>query len=78
VQDRLVILGEMSIHGSLLKVDKLTERLQLAMDQGAKNVLLPAENKRDIADIPIDVLDKIQIIFYSDPMNAAFRAMGLQ
>lgn len=78
VQDRLVILGEMSIHGSLLKVDKLTERLQLAMDQGARNVLLPAENKRDIADIPIDVLDKIQIIFFSDPMNAAFRAMGLE
>ncbi len=49
VQDRLVILGEMSIHGSLLKVDKLSERLQLAMDQGrAKfysppkiNVILP-------------------------------------
>ena len=68
----------MSIHGSLLKVDKLTERLQLAMDQGARNVLLPAENKRDIGDIPIDVLDKIQIIFYSDPINAAYRAMGLQ
>jgi ATP-dependent Lon protease len=78
VQDRLVILGEMSIHGSLLKVDKLTERLQLAMDQGARNVLLPAENKRDIGDLPIDVLDKIQIIFYSDPINAAYRAMGLQ
>jgi ATP-dependent Lon protease len=77
-QDRLVILGEMSIHGSLLKVDKLSERLQLAMDQGARKVLLPAENKRDIADIPTEVLDKLQISFYSDPTNAAFRAMGME
>jgi ATP-dependent Lon protease len=78
VLEKLVILGEMSIHGSLLKVDKLTERLQLAMDNGAKKVMLPAENKRDFADIPSDILDKLQIVFYSDPINAAFRAMGLE
>ena len=76
--EQLVILGEMSIHGTLLKVDKLTERLQLAMDQGAKKVMLPAENKRDFADIPSHILDKLQIIFYSDPITAAFRAMGIE
>jgi ATP-dependent Lon protease len=78
VVEQLVVLGEMSIHGTLLKVDKLTERLQLAMDNGAKKVMLPAENKRDFADIPSHILDKLQIIFYSDPATAAFRAMGLE
>ena len=78
IVEQLVILGEMSIHGTLLKVDKLTERLQLSMDNGAKKVMLPAENKRDFADIPSHILDKLQIIFYSDPMTAAFRAMGLE
>lgn len=78
VLEQLVILGEMSIHGSLLKVPALSERLQLAMDNGAKKVLIPAENKRDFADIPSEVLDKLQIIFFSDPVNAAFRAMGLE
>ena len=76
--EQLVVLGEMSIHGSLLKVPALAERLQLAMDNGAKRVLIPSENKRDFADIPSDVLDKLQIIFFSDPVNAAFRAMGLE
>lgn len=76
--ESLVVLGEMSLRGGLLKVDLLTERLQLAMDNGAKRVLLPAENKRDFADIPSDVLDKLQIIFYSDPISAAFRAAGLE
>lgn len=76
--ESLVVLGEMSLRGGLMKVGSLTERLQLAMDNGAKRVLLPSENKRDFADIPSDVLDKLQIIFYSDPVNAAFRAMGLE
>lgn len=78
VLEQLVVLGEMSIHGSLLKVPALAERLQLAMNNGAKRVLIPSENKRDFADIPSDVLDKLQIIFFSDPVNAAFRAMGLE
>jgi ATP-dependent Lon protease len=56
----------------------LTEHLQVAMDNGARRVLLPAENKRDLADIPSDILDKIQISFYSDPLNAAYRALGME
>lgn len=62
----------------LLKVDSLTEHLQPATDNGAKRVLLPLENKRDFADIPSDVLGRLQLIFYSDPINAAFWAMGLK
>jgi ATP-dependent Lon protease len=77
MQESLVVLGEMSLRGGLMKMDLLTERLQLAMDNGAKKVLLPIENKRDLVDVPGDVLDKLQIIFYSEPINAAFRAMGL-
>ena len=78
VMESLVILGEMSIRGGLLKVGLLTERLQLAMDNGARRVLLPAENKRDFADIPSEVLDKLQIAFYSDPVNAALRALEVE
>jgi ATP-dependent Lon protease len=78
VQESLVILGEMSLHGGLQPMGSLTERLQLAMDNGAKRVLLPIENKRDLVDVPGDVLGKLQIIFYADPVNAAFRAMGLE
>jgi ATP-dependent Lon protease len=47
------------------------------MDNGAKRVLLPTESKRALFDAPGDVLDKLQIIFFSDPVNATFRAMGL-
>lgn len=78
VKEQTVILGEMTIHGGLRRIATLMEKLQIAMDSGAKYVLIPSENKRDIADIPSSILDKIQIIFYSDPINAGFRAMGLE
>jgi ATP-dependent Lon protease len=77
VRDQLVVLGEMSVQGLVLKVSSLSERLQLALDCGAKQVLVPSENKRDLADVPDSVLNKLQVSFYTDPMNAAIRAMGL-
>jgi ATP-dependent Lon protease len=75
---QLVVLGEMSIHGVLMRVDSLGDKLKVALDAGAKRVMVPTENKRDFADLPADVIDKLQIVFYSDPLNAAFRAMGLE
>lgn len=78
VQEQLVVLGGMSVQGLLLKVSNLTERLQLALESGAKQVLVPSENKRNLADVPDDVLNKLQAIFYTDPTNAAILAMGLE
>jgi len=76
LKPQLVVLGEMSVQGLLLKVTSLTERMQLALDSGAKYVLVPSENKRDLADVPDEVLNKLQAIFYTDPINAAIRGMS--
>ena len=71
-----VVTGEMSVRGLLRRVESLPERLQLAA--GAKHMLVPSENKRDLADVPDETLHKLQPIFYTDPLNAAIRAMGLE
>ena len=78
LREQLVILGEMTVRGLLLKVSHFTERLQLALESGAKQVLVPCENKRDLPYVPDEVLNKLQVIFYTDPLNAAVRAMGLE
>ncbi|MBI4641614.1 MAG: hypothetical protein HY731_13020 [Candidatus Tectomicrobia bacterium] len=78
IKEPLVVVGEMSVHGLMMKVASLTERMQLALDSGAKKVLIPSENKRDLADVPDEILNKIQPVFYTDPINAAIRAMGLE
>ncbi|MGE0827267.1 MAG: protease Lon-related BREX system protein BrxL [Candidatus Binatia bacterium] len=71
----LVILGQMSIHGVLSRVEGLGDKLRIAMDAGAKRVMFPTENRRDFAELPAEVIDKLQIDFYSDPVQAAFKAL---
>ncbi len=73
-----VVTGEMSVRGMLHRVANLPERLELARDAGGKRVLIPSENKRDLADVPDEILNRTQPIFYTDPVNAAIRALGLE
>ena len=77
VKDQTVVLGEMSIQGMLLKVASLPERMQLAVEAGAKRILIPSENKRDVADVPDAILTAIQWQFYDSPTKAGIMAMGL-
>ena len=64
VLDRTVVLGEMSVQGMLLKVAALPERMQAAVEAGAKRILIPSENKRDLAEVPDAILTAIQWQFY--------------
>jgi ATP-dependent Lon protease len=77
VQDRTVVLGDMSVQGMLLKVTSLPERMQLAVEAGARRILIPSENKRDLADVPDAILTAIQWQFYDSPTRASILAMGL-
>lgn len=77
VLDQTVILGEMSVQGMLLKVNALPERMQLAVEAGAKRILIPSENKRDLADVPDAILTATQWQFYDSPTKAGIMAMGL-
>jgi len=77
VQDQTVVLGEMSVQGMLLKVTSLPERMQLAVEAGAKRILIPSENKRDVAEVPDAILTAIQWQFYDSPTKAAILAMGM-
>jgi len=77
VQDQTVVLGEMSVQGLLLKVNALPERMQLAVEAGAKRILIPSENKRDLADVPDAILTAIQWQFYDSPTKAAILSMGI-
>lgn len=71
----LVALGQMSIHGVLSRVENLGDALRVAMDAGANHVLIPTANAGDLGSMPSELLDKMRIDFYSDPAQAAFKAM---
>jgi ATP-dependent Lon protease len=78
VRPGMVALGALSLTGELVKVGSLVDKLQLAVDAGAQAVLLPAKNKDDFGKIPDEILDELELIFYTDPIEAASKAMKLE
>ena len=76
-QPALLVLGDMSIQGNIKTVKSLTEPLQVAMDNGAKRVLIPIENKRSFFDVSAEVLENVDPIFYGEIRQAAFKALGM-
>ncbi len=73
----LLILGDISIQGNIKPVRSLTEPLRIAMDNGARRALVPVENKRHFLEVSADIVERVDPIFYGDPMTAALKALGL-
>ncbi|HVC94509.1 MAG TPA: protease Lon-related BREX system protein BrxL [Pirellulales bacterium] len=77
VQAGLVILGDLSIQGNIKTVRSLAEPLQVGMDNGARRALVPLENKRNFLDVSGDIMERVDPVFFSDPMTAAMKALGM-
>ncbi|MAT42170.1 MAG: TIGR02688 family protein [Anaerolineaceae bacterium] len=77
VQAGMVILGEMTIQGNILPLRSLVEPLQVIMDNGARRVLIPVSNRRQFLEVPPDILEKVDPVFYSEPLAAALKALGI-
>ena len=78
VQSSMVILGDFSIGGTILKVENLASTLQVCLDSGAKKVLLPAATMMDLVTVPPDLMSAFQLVPYSDPADAVFKALGVE
>src|SRR6266853_357880 len=76
VQAGLVILGDLSIQGNIKPMRSLAEPLQVAMDNGARKALVPLENKRNFLDVSGEIVERVDPVFFSDPMTAAMKALG--
>lgn len=74
----LAVLGEISISGTILKVDELANSLQLCLDSGAKKVLLPIISAADLGTVPPELVGSFNLIFYSSAEDAVFKALGVE
>ena len=54
----LITLGDLSIQGNIKSLRSLNEPLQVAMDNGARRVLVPIENKRQFLEVSADIVEK--------------------
>ena len=78
VQSSLVVLGEISISGTMIKVDELASTLQVCLDSGAKRVLIPSISFVDFATVPPDLMSAFQLIPYQSAEDAVFKALGVE
>lgn len=74
----LAVLGEISISGTLIKVDELANALQVCLDSGAKKVLLPITSAADLGTVPADLIGSFNLIFYNSAEDAVFKALGVE
>lgn len=77
VESQMVVLGSMTLGGNISPISNLAETLQAAFDAGAKKILIPMANVKDIPSVPGELFGKFQTSFYTDPIDAAFKALGM-
>ena len=74
----LAIMGEISISGTMMKVDELANSLQVCLDSGAKKVLLPITSAVDLGAVPPELIGCFNLIFYNSAEDAVFKALGVE
>lgn len=72
------VLGEISISGTMIKVDELPNALQVCLDSGAKKVLLPMTSAAELTMVPADLIGSFNLIFYNSAEDAIFKALGVE
>ncbi|WP_170432877.1 endopeptidase La [Ruegeria arenilitoris] len=62
VRKDIAMTGEVSLRGNAMPIGGLKEKLLAALRGGIKTVLIPEENEKDLADIPDNVKEGLEII----------------
>ncbi|MCA1928031.1 MAG: endopeptidase La [Calditerrivibrio sp.] len=63
VDNSFAMTGEIILRGNVLPVGGIKEKVLAASRSGIKNIILPKENKKDLTDIPKEVISKIRVYF---------------
>ncbi len=73
----LLILGDLSIQGNIKAARSLSEPLQIGMENGARRALVPVENKRQFLEVPAEIVERVDPVFYSDPHTAILKTLSI-
>lgn len=74
----LAVMGEISISGTMMKVEGLANSLQVCLDSGAKKVLLPITSAADLGTVPPELIGCFNLIFYNSAEDAVYKALGVE
>ncbi|MEY3623881.1 MAG: hypothetical protein RLZZ407_1440 [Pseudomonadota bacterium] len=71
----VAMTGEVTLRGRVLPIGGLKEKLLAALRGGIKTVLIPQENEKDLADIPANIKEGLEIIPVSHVDQVLARAL---
>ena len=74
----LAVLGDISVSGTVSKVENLANTLQVCLDSGAKKVLLPITSAGDLGSVPAELVGCFNLIFFNSAEDAVFKALGVE
>ncbi len=74
----MAVLGDISVSGTVSKVENLANTLQVCLDSGAKRILLPTVSAVDIGTVPSELIGTFNLVFYQDASDAVFKALGVE
>ena len=75
VRKDIAMTGEVTLRGHVLPIGGLKEKLLAALRGGIKTVLIPAENEKDLAEIPDNVKQGLEIIPVAHVRDVLERAL---
>lgn len=75
VRKDIAMTGEVSLRGNAMPIGGLKEKLLAALRGGIKTVLIPEENEKDLADIPANVKEGLEIIPVTHVREVLTRAL---
>lgn len=78
IKKQIVVLGEMSNKGTVSPASNLIEALQVSLDAGAKTIMVPMDNLKEIAGAPQDLMASITPDFYQSPETAIYKSLVLE
>lgn len=74
----MAVLGDISVSGTVSKVENLANTFQVCLDSGAKRILLPTVSAVDIGTVPSELIGTFNLVFYQDASDAVFKALGVE
>ncbi|WP_300923194.1 S16 family serine protease, partial [uncultured Desulfovibrio sp.] len=63
VRNDVAMTGEISLRGRVLPIGGLREKLLAARRSGIKKVIMPADNEKDLREVPDEVLRDLELVF---------------
>ena len=71
----LVVVGEINLGGSIEPIHNAVSMAEIAVEKGAKVLLMPVGARRQLFDLSDDMATKIDIQFYADARDVLLKAM---